>query len=300
MLDWDSPSWIEHPSLGIAPIRQGLTKGGSFALDRERERLAKEREEIEGEVLGKVPAEQKDWFEKLMMVAQKCGGWFEEHNYYMDMPANALGRHVFQEYGRRFAQEGVIEEPHDVYFLMLPEIRKAAIPMGRVNLRPYVKRCKEEYEIYRKIEPKPLIGDPDALARLRETIPLYRRQATPQKVRPELKADLYGAGSSPGVAEGIARVVMSELELDDVQPGEILVSPTSSAPWTPVFGVVAGAVTDVGGTLFHTVICGREYGIPTVVGTREATRRIKTGDWIRVDGDNCAVYILKRKPEPKG
>lgn len=286
MLEWFSPSWIEQPSLGIAPIRQGLAKGGAFALDEERARLAKEREEAEMEVLTKIPADKRDWFEKLMRSAQQCGYWLEEHDYYLDLPANALGRHVTSEYGRRFAQRGIIDNPDDIYFLMLGEIQKAAVPMERVNLRSYVKRYREEFETYSKAElPPPIVGDPTKLGYLAQNDPAFRVQLTPQLVRPELKADLYDSGSAPGVVEGVARVIFSELQLGEVQPGDILVTPITSAPWTPVFGIVSGVVTDLGGALFHAVIVGREYGIPAVCGTMEATRKIKTGDRIRAAGD---------------
>jgi phosphoenolpyruvate synthase/pyruvate phosphate dikinase len=81
--------------------------------------------------------------------------------------------------------------------------------------------------------------------------------------------------------------------LDQIQPGEILVARMTCAPWTPVFGVISGLVTDAGSSLAHSAIVAREYGLPAVVGTQEGTRKIKTGDRIKVDGDNCAVYILK-------
>jgi pyruvate,water dikinase len=294
MLEWGSRSWIEQPSLGIAPIRQGLAKGGAFVLDEERVQLAKEREEAEREALAKIPADKRDWFGKLMRSAQQCGYWLEEHDYYLDLPANALGRHVTNEYGKRFAQRGVIDESEDIYFLLPGEIRKASVPMERVNLRRYVNSRKQEFEAYSKKEMPPFIlGDPTKLAYMAQNDPAYRVQGAPQLVRPELKADLYGSGSAPGVVEGIARVIFSEAQLGQVQPGEILVAPATSAPWTPIFGIISGAVTDLGGSLFHAVIVGREYGIPAVCGTMEATKKIKTGDRIRVDGDNCAVYIMK-------
>ena len=74
----------------------------------------------------------------------------------------------------------------------------------------------------------------------------------------------------------------------------ILVSPQTNSTWTPLFGIIKGAVTDAGGTMAHAAIVGREYGIPAVVGTIEGTRKIKTGDRIKVDGNLSAVYVLER------
>jgi phosphohistidine swiveling domain-containing protein len=292
---WDicSPTWIEDPSLPLRDIKQAIAKGGAFALDAQRVQLAKEREEAEKEVLAKVPIRQKEFFEKLLRVAQKASVFSEEHNWYLDQQATAIGRHVFLEIGRRFAQNGVIDDRDDIFFLLPDEMRKALIVMERINLRPYVKARKEEWESYCKLKPQLLYGD---MAKLP---PMAVRRASvisaPPKVKAELNADLYGATTSPGVVEGIAHVILNERDLDQLQPGEILVTVATSVPWTPAFSIVGGVITDAGGSLSHAVIVAREYGIPAVIGTREATKKIKTGDRIRVDGDRNAVYIL-RKP----
>jgi len=112
-------------------------------------------------------------------------------------------------------------------------------------------------------------------------------------VREELKADLYGAAAAPGIAEGTARVIMSADRLAEIEPGEILVAPGTSAAWSVCFNIIKALVTDGGGALSHPVIMAREYGIPCVSGCLEGTGRIKTGDRIRVDGNLGVVYILK-------
>jgi pyruvate,water dikinase len=105
----------------------------------------------------------------------------------------------------------------------------------------------------------------------------------------------YGLASAPGVAEGMARVVLTVDELAELKPGEILVAPTTDAAWRPLFGTIKAVVTDAGGALSHAVIVAREYGLPCVVGCGEATKKIHTGQRIRIDGDNRCVYILGRK-----
>jgi pyruvate,water dikinase len=84
---------------------------------------------------------------------------------------------------------------------------------------------------------------------------------------------------------------MNESQLGDLQPGEILVAPATSAQWTPVFEIIKGLVTDGGGALSHAVIVAREYGIPAVTGCQTATSTIKTGDRVKVDGDLGIVCI---------
>ncbi len=97
-----------------------------------------------------------------------------------------------------------------------------------------------------------------------------------------------------GVAEGPARVLKLLKDIVDLQPGEILVCPTTNPSWAPVFTKIKAAVTDIGGLTSHAAIVCREYGVPSVTGTGIATSVIKTGDIIRVDGDTGVVTIVKR------
>jgi phosphoenolpyruvate synthase/pyruvate phosphate dikinase len=87
---------------------------------------------------------------------------------------------------------------------------------------------------------------------------------------------------------------MSYDGLKDVKPGEVLVCPGTNPAWTPVFGLVKAIVADRGGTLSHAAIVGREFGVPTVVNTFVGTATIKTGQRIRVNADEGAIYILDK------
>jgi pyruvate,water dikinase len=93
------------------------------------------------------------------------------------------------------------------------------------------------------------------------------------------------------VVRGRARVLGSLAESQKPQTGEILVCRNTAPPWTPLFAIAAGVVTDIGGLLSHSAICAREYAIPCVVGTRVATSRIADGDLITVDGTAGTVTI---------
>jgi pyruvate,water dikinase len=104
---------------------------------------------------------------------------------------------------------------------------------------------------------------------------------------------LSGAAASPGVAEGLARVVRDVHEITDVQPGEILVSTVTSPAWAPIFPKIRAAVTDIGGIMSHAAIVCREYGVPAVVGTGRATAEIRTGQRLRVDGTTGVVTLLE-------
>jgi len=293
MLDWATPSWIEKPSLGIPLIKVAITSGGTYTIDERRGQAVREREEAEREVLSKVPAEQRGWFEALMKAAQKAGYWSEDHNYYLDLYCMAMGRWITREIGRRFAEAGVIDDPEDVYFLLADDIEKALIPMGKNKLHHQVEVRKKEWEGYLKVTPEPYYGNIKLVQEVLRKDPVITVATSVPVVREDVKADLYGAASSPGVAEGIAHVIVAEDKLAELQPGEILVAPGTSAPWTPAFEIIKGVVTDGGGALSHAVIVAREYGIPAVTGCLKATRKIKTGDRVRVDGDLGVVHILR-------
>ena len=104
-----------------------------------------------------------------------------------------------------------------------------------------------------------------------------------------------GLGVSPGVAEGVARVV-TDPGFADVEPGEILVSPTTDPSWSSIMFISVALVVDIGGFLSHAAIVARELGIPCVVNTIHGSRTIRTGDRLRVDGNAGTVEILERAP----
>ena len=105
---------------------------------------------------------------------------------------------------------------------------------------------------------------------------------------------LTGLPGSPGVAEGVARVVRSPEDIGEIREGEILVASSTSTSWTPVFSKISGAVLDTGGIMCHAAIVAREYGLPAVLGTGTATKRIRTGDRVRIDADAGIVTLLAR------
>ncbi|MBX6382240.1 MAG: pyruvate, phosphate dikinase [Microbispora sp.] len=103
---------------------------------------------------------------------------------------------------------------------------------------------------------------------------------------------ITGFPGAPGVVEGVARVIAAPEDGDRLKPGEILVTTLTNVGWTPMFPRAAAVVTDMGAPLSHASIVARELGIPAVVGTGEATMRIRDGDRIRVDGERGTVEVL--------
>jgi rifampicin phosphotransferase len=102
---------------------------------------------------------------------------------------------------------------------------------------------------------------------------------------------VHGTAASPGVYEGVARVVMNEEELDKVQPGDVLVCPITSPVWSVVFPKIGALVTDTGGVLSHPAIIAREYRVPAVVATGNGTELLRDGQHVSVDGSNGVVRL---------
>jgi pyruvate, water dikinase len=290
--NWDAahPTWIEKPSQVLPSIRRFMTVP-VFALDEAQPKLVAARERAEEEVLSRVPDDRKEDFNKLMKAAQWSSFVDEEHVFYAENYGNALARRVTKEIGKRFAAQGIIDDPQDVYFL-LPEEISARI-LGRFPAHDLVVRRKAEHIRFRKAEPDLFIGDVTKLGEVIASSPMLRSTQQPHpRVRPELNADLYGTVSTPGVAEGVVKVLRSEEDFDKFEPGDILVTVETSSVWTPLFNIAKAVVTDVGGILSHSAILGREYGLPVISGCVEGTKKLRTGMRVRVDGDVGVVYIL--------
>jgi phosphohistidine swiveling domain-containing protein len=295
-----NPTWVEDPSLALVNVKQFLLRGGNYNLDQEREVLAREREEIEKQILAKVPEEQRDWFTAIMRLAQKSSQFSEEHNHYFDLWAHAMLRRALMAVSKRLVDAGVITEVNDIFFLIPDEVRKVTLNPEWHDMKPVVARRRADWESWCQKEIPPMLARitteeaMEFMIKAKDPCVLKVGVGAFPVPKPELKADMYGVSGSPGVAEGIARVVMCDEDLADVKSGDILVAPATYSSWTPVFHQLKGVVVDRGASLSHTAIVGREHGIPVVMNVFTATRDIKTGQRIRVDGDLGVVYFLDK------
>lgn len=302
MSEINMPTWIEDPAPPLTNMKQFIIKGGEFNLEEERAKLGEERQAAEKEVLAKIAPEQKGWFATLLRLAQKSGVFSEEHDHYLDLYMHALMRRSAMGIARRLVGAGTIESADDIFFVIPEEIRKVALAPEQFDLRQIVHARRAAWREWCKTPNPPVIladgFDMDqamgVLVKSNDPIALKVVVGSMPVVRPEIKADLHGTCGSPGVAEGPARVIMSEEELADVQPGEILVAATTSPSWTPVFSFIKGVVVDRGASLSHAAIVGREYGIPVLMNVFVGTQRIKTGQRIRMDTNMGALFILDK------
>ncbi len=298
MAEINMPSWVEDPTPAIQIVRRFLSAGDTFQLDTKRNELIKDREETLNTVITRIPSEDRDWFNLLLAAAQHAGSFSEEHNHYLDLYTHAMIRRTVIAIGKRLTAAGTIEDPEDALFLIPEDIRRVMWVPEAHRLQGLVEERRSEWKVWQTRQNPPLLGSlglDQAVGELvvtKDPIALKVVVGSMPKVEPNIQADLYGTCGSPGIAEGTARVIFDESRLDDVQPGDILVAPTTSPSWTSVFAFLKGVVVDRGASLSHAAVVGREYGIPVVMNVFEGTQKIRSGQRIRIDGTHGHVFIL--------
>jgi pyruvate,water dikinase len=206
----------------------------------------------------------------------------EQHTYEIDYPGLAATREALLGFGRRLVAECLLDELDDVWMLTRSELREALTGDAGGLGRLVGERRAELAEGLRR-GPRPYLGEPPADA---------ERHAALEKFYGSGGRALAGAGASPGVAEGTARVVAGAEDFGRVQPGDVLVAATTTPAWTPLFPSLAALVTDTGGILSHAAVVAREYRIPAVVGAAGATAAIPDGTRVRVDGTTGTIALL--------
>jgi len=303
-------SWIDDPSVPLAHLQgyaERLRDGDDLA--RPLAEVSAERDRISTEYRGLLSdPDAIGAFEQNLGLARTVFPYVESHNFYVEHWYHTIFWNKVREFGALLARHRFLADPEDVFYLQRHEISDALVDLrlawaagstarGPGYWPPIVARRKEIMAAMRNFTPPPALGAvPDTIT---EPMTIMLWGITTERVQEWASdsthdgATLTGFAGSPGIAEGPARVVLEVERLSDLEPGEILVAPVTSPSWTPVFGKIAAAVSDIGGIMSHAAIVSREYRLPAVVGTGDATSRIKTGDRVRVDGDAGTVTILR-------
>ena len=221
-----------------------------------------------------------------------------DHHFYIDQGANAHVRAVLIAMGKKLVASGLLDSPDDVVFFRYNELRIFMGDPAGMDGRALVAERKADRERAYTFRPKEWIGTctPSQLA-----FPYLVNWGFPEKfTRKEsvVAGQIDGLGVSPGTVEGVARVVIREDQFDDVRSGDILVCKMTNPAWVVLFTKIVGLVTDAGGATSHPAVLSREFGIPAVVGTSVATRDVKNGDRIRVNGTTGLVEILEASVQP--
>jgi pyruvate,water dikinase len=179
---------------------------------------------------------------------------------------------------------GALTTPDEIFRLFFDEIFSALRAESPVSFSALVAARQAEHSQWEKLEAPPILGVPGAQLSERPSLP---DQVTPMASRAD--AVIIGLGASPGQCRGRARVVAAHVPLPDLSPGDVLVSENAGPRWTPLFPILGGLVLDEGSFGQHAAATAREYDVPTVIQTRDATRRIPDEAWVIVDGTNGTV-----------
>ncbi|MFZ0281341.1 MAG: PEP-utilizing enzyme, partial [Bacteroidales bacterium] len=280
-IDITKTRWSEKPATLVPLILNNIKNfepdaGNKKFEQGRREALKKEKGLLDR--LKKLPDGKRKARETKRMIdlMRNFTGYREYPKYGMINRYFVYKQALLKEAGQ-LVQDNTIHEKEDIYFLTFEELREVV----RTNKLDYqiIRNRKEEYKLYEKLTPPRVItSDGEIIAGK------YKRENLPAKA-------IAGLAVSSGVIEGRARVILN-MEDDDLENGDILVTSFTDPSWTPLFLSIKGLVTEVGGLMTHGAVIAREYGLPAVVGVENATKLIKDGQRIRVNGTEGYVEIL--------
>jgi len=269
-----TPRWRESPSFVVEVLLKFVQAQQTDAL-RDSKRQQHRQTAIAQTLAVANPVRR--WILARLIASYRSYTVARENMKYRLMEGYAALRCVFLKIGADLVSKSAISDTNDVFFLTPAEALALVSGKGdALQKRDLIQTRKTHHARYEsQIAPDLVVGDGQALTDFQV-------------------AGLTGIGCSPGIAEGIARVLFDISEMDTLKPGEILVTPYTDPGWTPLFLICKAIVTEVGGFLSHGATVAREYGIPAVVNVKEAARQIHTGDVIRVDGGSGRIIILNQ------
>jgi phosphohistidine swiveling domain-containing protein len=285
--DLGQASWIEDPDLLLTELAKRLEHPTEIDTETRRLRLAGQADLLAERVRERLAgdAARLERFEALLEVARRIGPLTEVHNYWIDRRAQSSLRRFVMRVGRRLVELGVVEAPADVLYLHraeVPEVLRA--PDDR---RALVAERRADHSAWARVRPPHQIGKPAQGAGAANA----DRFDGPRYASDDA-AEIRGTGASAGVVRGTARLTLSQADFGAVQPGDIIVCPSSNPSWVPLFAIAGGLITDTGGVLSHAAVVAREFALPAVVGTGDATQRIADGRLVELDGTSGIVRLL--------
>jgi pyruvate,water dikinase len=301
-------AWMDDLRLPFNAMRGyiGKLRAGED-ISRPLEAIRSESERIFSEYRELLGPEDREAFTDTRELARTVYPFVENHNFYVEHWHHSIFWNRVREFGQILVNGGFLVDAEDVFYLHRFEIHSALYDLctgwatgtpsrGSSYWPDEVAERKRIMQGLREWSPPPALGV--APAEITEPFTVMLFGVTTDTVKQWLDGDaaeddgLRGIAASPGLAEGPARVITSVAQLGEVQAGEILVCPITAPSWAPVFARIGAAVSDIGGIMSHAAIVSREYGLPAVVGTGFGTKRIRTGQRVRVDGDSGIVTII--------
>ncbi|MEU2599177.1 PEP-utilizing enzyme [Streptomyces hirsutus] len=302
--------WKEHQEIPLGYIKDYIRRlDEGQQIMRPVDELIAEKERIVGEYRELLQGEAREQFDAKRSLAATAYPYVENHNFYIEHWTMGVFWRKVRELARVFTDAGFWADPADMLYLNRNEVRDAifdlvtgwavgAEPTGPHYWPAEIERRRGIIDALSTRRPQPALNTPPA--RITEPFTMMLYGITTDQVQQWLAGDeggedgaITGMAASPGVVEGVARLVTSADQLGEIQEGEILVATITAPSWGPIFGKIKATVTDIGGMMSHAAIVCREYGLPAVTGTGSASTTIRTGQRIRVDGTTGRVEILE-------
>ncbi|MEU2978654.1 PEP-utilizing enzyme [Streptomyces hirsutus] len=302
--------WKEHQEIPLGYIKDYIRRlDEGRQIMRPVDELIAEKERIVGEYRELLQGEAREQFDAKRSLAATAYPYVENHNFYIEHWTMGVFWRKVRELARVFTDAGFWADPADMLYLNRNEVRDAifdlvtgwavgAEPTGPHYWPAEIERRRGIIDALSTRRPQPALNTPPA--RITEPFTMMLYGITTDQVQQWLAGDeggedgaITGMAASPGVVEGVARLVTSADQLGEIQEGEILVATITAPSWGPIFGKIKATVTDIGGMMSHAAIVCREYGLPAVTGTGSASTTIRTGQRIRVDGTTGRVEILE-------
>lgn len=290
--DISDPSALELPDALLRAIRTAVASGSE--TPDVTDRIA--------EIRGKVPEEHREEFDELLGEARLLYRLRDERGVYSDIWAAGIMRRAVLAVGRRLAAAGRIGEPAHLLDAGVDEMRALLSGADEPSADELAARAAYRASHTAKDAPATLgppappppdpSGLPPGVARVMRATGLALSQLWGSSEAEHEEDLLRGLPASGGVYEGTARLVSGPSDFDRIVQGDVLVTISTSEAFNILLPLLGGIVTDSGGLLSHSAIVAREYGIPGVVGTRDATDRIADGARVRVDGGAGEVTVF--------
>ena len=306
-LDVLFPTWKEDPTPVLDTVRSYFRRmDEGWSLEVQRAEVAARREAAISAFERTLSPAETPVFRRFVTVAQKIYAYQEDHGFYIDQGSTAALHNSLMACGRRLVRLGLLDTAEDVFLLTWSELVEILDDISRDEsvgvyhhqalVKPLVAERREHWSKVDGLDAPLTLGN--VPERMTDPIAIKVFGIVDDVLHPKgekvVSVRLEGFAASRGIVEGPARVVMHFEDFSKVQSGEILVCPYTGTAWTPLFVKIAGVVTDTGGMLTHAAIAAREYGIPAVVGTWNATSSVRDGDTVRIDGGAGVVEIMRR------
>jgi phosphohistidine swiveling domain-containing protein len=288
-LDLAKPLPMDDPTPMLETVKMYLR--GQGVNPHERQHVAEEKRVQAAEATLKRLKGLRRWaFRKTLGMAQTMAQVRENALSDIGLGYPTL-RQMLHELGRRFEQAGLIAQGEDIFWLEADEVENAAISLERgdqlSSLAEKVAQRKATHKALKRVTPPPMLPPKKKL------FGFNMESWLPAAEESQTASTLKGVAASTGRVTAPACVLHGPEDFDEMRPGDVLVAGTTTPAWTPLFAMASAVVTDIGGPLSHGSIVAREYGIPAVLGTGVATRRIRSGQTITVDGNAGLVTLAE-------